>query len=180
MKMKKVLTLLLAGALTFSMGTSSVFASTEDEIAAAQAQKQEAQAGLAEAQANISGLESKKQELESYLAELDSQYNELTNSISELSIQAAEKEEQLKKVQSQLKKAQKAADKQYEAMKLRIQYIYENGGSNMLQLLLSSEGLSDFLNQANNIASLSTYDREMLKKYENTQKSIETQETQIK
>ncbi len=35
MKMKKVLTLLLAGALTFSMGTSSVFASTEDEIAAA-------------------------------------------------------------------------------------------------------------------------------------------------
>ena len=50
----------------------------------------------------------------------------------------------------------------------------------MLQLLLSSEGLSDFLNQANNIASLSTYDREMLKKYENTQKSIETQETQIK
>ena len=163
MKMKKVLTLLLAGALTFSMGTSSVFASTEDEIAAAQAQKQEAQAGLAEAQANISGLESKKQELESYLAELDSQYNELTNSISELSIQAAEKEEQLKKVQSQLKKAQKAADKQYEAMKLRIQYIYENGGNNMLQLLLSSEGLSDFLNQANNIASLSTYDREMLR-----------------
>ena len=65
-------------------------------------------------------------------------------------------------------------------MKLRIQYIYENGGNNMLQLLLSSEGLSDFLNQANNIASLSTYDREMLKKYENTQKSIETQETQIK
>ena len=52
MKMKKVLSLLLTGALTVSMGTS-VFASTEDQIAAAQAQKQEAQAGLAQAQANI-------------------------------------------------------------------------------------------------------------------------------
>ena len=49
MKMKKVLSLLLTGALTVSMGTS-VFASTEDQIAAAQAQKQEAQAGLAQAQ----------------------------------------------------------------------------------------------------------------------------------
>ena len=64
MKSKKVLSLLLACAVTVSMGTT-VFASTEDQIAAAQAQKQEAQAGLAQAQANISGLESKKQELES-------------------------------------------------------------------------------------------------------------------
>ena len=56
MKSKKVLSLLLACAVTVSMGTT-VFASTEDQIAAAQAQKQEAQAGLAQAQANISGLE---------------------------------------------------------------------------------------------------------------------------
>ena len=46
MKSKKVLSLLLACAVTVSMGTT-VFASTEDQIAAAQAQKQEAQAGLA-------------------------------------------------------------------------------------------------------------------------------------
>ena len=43
MKSKKVLSLLLGCAVTVSMGTT-VFASTEDQIAAAQAQKQEAQA----------------------------------------------------------------------------------------------------------------------------------------
>ena len=48
MKMKKVLTLLLTCVLTCAMG-SPVLASTQDEIAAAQAQKQEAQAGLAQA-----------------------------------------------------------------------------------------------------------------------------------
>ena len=72
MKMKKVLILLLTCVLTCSVGTP-VLATTQDEIAAAQAQKQEAQAGLAQTQANISSLESKKQELESYLAELDAQ-----------------------------------------------------------------------------------------------------------
>ena len=61
MSMKKVLSLMLTGALVISMETG-VFASTEDQIAAAQAQKQEAQAGLAQTQANISSLEDKKQE----------------------------------------------------------------------------------------------------------------------
>ena len=33
-------------------------------------------------------------------------------------------------------------------MKLRIVYMYENGGNSMLETLLSSESLADFLNQA--------------------------------
>ena len=178
MKCKKVLSLLLACAVTVSMGTT-VFASTEDQIAAAQAQKQEAQAGLAQAQANIDGLESKKQELESYLAELNSQYTELTDSISQLSIEAAEKEEELKNVQAELEVAKQNAEEQYEAMKIRIKYMYENGGSTMLQTLLSADSISDFLNQANNVATISTYDRNMLKKYEETQEQIKTQEAQV-
>ncbi len=175
MKTKKVLSLLLAGVLTISMGTS-VFASTEDQIAAAQAQKQEAQAGLAQAQANISSLESKKQELESYMAELDAQYNELTNTISKLSIEAAQKEDELKKIQLELARAKKKAEEQYDAMKLRIVYMYEKGGSSMLETLLASESLADFLNQANNISAISQYDRNMLKEYEETQKNIQTHE----
>ena len=178
MKSKKVLSLLLACAVTVSMGTT-VFASTEDQIAAAQEQKQEAQAGLAQAQANISDLESKKQELESYLSELNTQYTELTDSISQLSVEAAEKEEELKNVQAELEKAKQDAQDQYEAMKIRIKYMYENGGSSMLELLLSSNNLSDFLNEASNIASISTYDRNMLKKYEETQDAIKTQEAQV-
>ena len=175
MSMKRVLSLLLTGALIISMGTG-VFASTEDQIAEAQAQKQEAQAGLAQAQANISSLESKKQELESYMAELDAQYNELTNSISQLSIEAAEKEDELKKIQLELTKAKKRAEDQYEAMKLRIVYMYEKGGGSMLETLLASESIADFLNQANNISMMSEYDRNMLKEYEATQKNIQQHE----
>ena len=97
---KKVFSLLLAGMLTFSMGTTAY--ATEDAIADMQAQKQQAEAGLAQTQANIDSLQSKKQELESYLADLNAQYEDLTNSISELSIQAAEKEDELNKVKKEL------------------------------------------------------------------------------
>ena len=94
-------------------------------------------------------------------------------------MEAAEKEEELKNVQAELEKAKQDAQDQYEAMKIRIKYMYENGGSTMLELLLSSNNLSDFLNEANNIASISTYDRNMLKKYEETQEAIKTQEAQV-
>ena len=94
-------------------------------------------------------------------------------------MEAAEKEEELKNVQAELEKAKQDAQDQYEAMKIRIKYMYENGGSTMLELLLSSNNLSDFLNEASNIASISTYDRNMLKKYEETQEAIKTQEAQV-
>ena len=73
---KKVFSLLLAGMLTFSMGTTAY--ATEDAIADMQAQKQQAEAGLAQTQANIDSLQSKKQELENYLSDLNTQYEDLT------------------------------------------------------------------------------------------------------
>lgn len=171
---KRVFSLLLAGLLALTMGTT-VYA-TEDEIADMQAQRQEAQAGLAQTQANISSLEGKKQELENYLSDLNAQYEELTNAISELSIQAGEKENQLKEIKKELKSAKKAAQKQYEDMKLRIQYMYENGGASALETLLSSKDLAEFLNNAENVSKISQYDRKMLEKYENLQEMIREQE----
>lgn len=172
---KKAISLLLAGILTFSMGTP-VFA-TESEIADMQVQKQEAESNLAQTQSDISSMESKKQELESYLADLNTQYEELTNTISELSIQAGEKENQLKQIRAELKKAKKAEKKQYEDMKLRIQYMYENGGTSALETLLSSKDLAEFLNNAESVSKISQYDRNMLDKYVNLQNNIQEQET---
>lgn len=178
MKKKKVFSLLLAGVLAVSSGTV-VSASTEDEIAYAQEQKAAAESGLAQTEAAISSLEGKKQELENYLAELDAQYNELTNSVAELEAEAAAKEEELKQVQEDLEKAKKTAKKQYEAMKIRIVYMYEHGGSSMLEMLLSSRDLSEFLNQAENVSQISQYDRNMLKKYEEMRENIKNQEEQV-
>lgn len=179
MRNKKLIPVLLAGILTFTTGTGVYATDIDEQIADMQSQKAQAQAGLAQAQGNISSLESKRQELESYLAQLNSQYEELTDSVSQLSIQAAQKEEELQNMKLELAKAQKQSEQQYEAMKKRIVYMYENGGTTMLELLLSSSDLTQFMNRAENISQLSEYDRDMLKKYEDLQASIQEQEENL-
>lgn len=176
MRNRKFIPLMLAGVLVFSMNTSAYASGTEAEIANIQAERNAAEAELAQAQNNISSLEGQKQELENYLAELSAQYDELTNVISQLSVEAGEKENELKQLKKDLEKAKAAAQKQYEAMKIRIAYMYEKGGASALEMLLSSENFADFLNRANNIIQISDYDRDMLKKYENLQASIKEQE----
>ena len=178
MRFKKIFAMLLTGIMTVSMPGAVFASSTEEQIADVQAQKEAAQAELAQQQSDMASLESKKQELESYLEELNAQYTDLTNSVSELGIQAAEKEEQLKTLNTQLEEAKATADKQYQDMKKRIVYMYENGSASMLELLLSSEDLAQFLNRAENIAQISQYDRDMLAKYKALQADIKTQEEQ--
>ena len=179
MRFKKIFAMLLTGIMTVSVPGAVFAASTEEQIADVQAQKEAAQAELAQQQSNMASLESKKQELESYLEELNAQYTDLTNSVSELGIQAAEKEEQLKTLNTQLEEAKATADKQYQDMKKRIVYMYENGSASMLELLLSSEDLAQFLNRAENIAQISQYDRDMLAKYKALQADIKAQEEQV-
>ena len=178
MRFKKIFAMLLTGIMTVSMPGAVFAASTEEQIADVQAQKEAAQADMAQQQSNMVSLESKKQELESYLEELNAQYTDLTNSVSELGIQAAEKEEELKTLNTQLEEAKTTADKQYQDMKKRIVYMYENGSASMLELLLSSEDLAQFLNRAENIAQISQYDRDMLAKYKALQADIKAQEEQ--
>ncbi len=176
MRIRKIFPLLLAGVIGTAAPMTTYAATTEEQIADAQAQKEAAQTQLAQQQANMDSLESKKQELESYLGELNAQYDELTSSISDLSIQAAEKEEELKSLEEKLQEAKQISDKQYEDMKKRIVYMYEHGSASMLELLLSSEDLAQFLNRAENIAQISKYDRDMLDKYKTLQAQIKEQE----
>lgn len=176
MRIRKIFPLLLAGVIGTAAPMTTYAATTEEQIADAQAQKEAAQTQLAQQQANMDSLESKKLELESYLGELNAQYDELTSAISDLSIQAAEKEEELKSLEEKLQEAKQISDKQYEDMKKRIVYMYEHGSASMLELLLSSEDLAQFLNRAENIAQISKYDRDMLDKYKALQAQIKEQE----
>ena len=79
----------------------------------------------------------------------------------------------------ELKKAKKASADQYESMKLRIAYMYENAGTSALETLLSSESLAEFLNRAENAIQISTYDRDMLDKYVSLQKNIQENEKKV-
>ena len=179
MKRRKILSLLLAGIVATSCVVPVVGATTQEKIEAAQSEKAETESDLAATQERIQSLESQKAELEQYLQDLDSQYNTLTQNIEDLTVKAGEKSEELKKVQKELKEAKAKEKEQYESMKLRIAYMYENGQNSLFDILCQSTSFADFLNRADNVSKVAEYDRNMLAEYEETKQTISEHEDTI-
>ena len=69
---------------------------------------------------------------------------------------------------------------QYEDMKKRIKYMYENGNVQFIEILLESQTIADFLNKAEYINTISEYDRDMLDEFQAVVKKVEKQEAEIR
>ncbi len=117
-------------------------------------------------------LESLKSDAAAYVRQLDASLEEIANELERLEGEITEKEAQIEQTQAALAEAQETEKKQYESMKLRIKYMYEKGDSSYIDLLLSSESLSELLNKAEYIRRISEYDRRMLDEYIATKEQI--------
>ena len=162
-------------------GSVSVHAaSTQEQIEAVQEGKAQSESELAETQERIMDLEGQRGGLEGYLSELSQQYEDLSAGLEELTGKAKQKQKELKLVKKELKRAKEKEKEQYENMKIRISYMYENSKGNLLTSLLSADSFTDLLTRAENFMQISKYDREMLKKYEQTKEKVADQKTAIK
>ena len=68
---------------------------------------------------------------------------------------------------------------QYEAMKLRIKYMYEQGNDSYVELLLTSGSMSDMLNKVEYIEDLYAYDRKMLAEYQYVKEQVAEMKRQL-
>ena len=160
---KKILALML----TVMIGSAQVMtvsaAKTTDEL---EQQKAQTTAQLSETQDTINNLEEQKQAITSQIGELDAQLVVTMAAVESLKTDIANKQTEIEETQKKLAEAQQDQAEQYEALKDRIQYLYENGGNTAwASLLLSGEDLSDILNQAEYTQKMYDYDRECLEKY---------------
>ena len=64
-------------------------------------------------------------------------------------------------------------------MKLRIKFMYEHNEESYLALILTSESMGEMLNRAEYVTKISSYDRDMLTKYEETIKYIAEAKQQL-
>lgn len=96
--------------------------------------------------------------------------------------QLIETGEKITQTEEDLEAAEAKAEEQYADMKLRIKFMYEYGGADMLEALLSAEDFSDFINQADYISNVNSCDRQKLNELKETQEEIaslkETLETE--
>ena len=168
------------GLLAASLAAVPCYASsTQQKITDTKNAQQESQQKLNDTQSKIDSLESKKDDLEGYLQELNGQLGDLEENLQEIQTKSEETQKNLQKLKTELEAAKEKEAQQYEDMKLRIQYMYENSESSYMIMLLESNSISDFLSQAENMSQITTYDRNMLDEYKATTKEIEDKEADI-
>lgn len=163
---------------TFSTGDSDsvVHAMTKQE---AEDQKNEAQENEKEAKGVLESLEAQQNKIVQEVADLDAQATEIQTQITKQEAQSDDLKQEISETQKKLDEAQKAEDEQYEAMKQRIQYLYEEGEVEYMDALLSSMSFSDILNKSEYIDQMSEYDQKQLAKLVKTKNEIAQYESDL-
>ena len=158
-----------------SVSTSSNAASTEitsdnikdmeGQIDAAEKEKKDLQNSLTDLKKIKEELEQSKNDLTNYVKELDGNLADIEQKIAEFKQLIEEKEKEIEQTGKDLEEAQKREQEQYEAMKVRIQFMYERSDTFLLEVLLSADSFGEFLNKADYIEQIAAYDRKMLNEY---------------
>ena len=149
-----------------------VYASETEEIKQLEAERQQAleiieelKSSITSVQKDIEHLTIEKNSIQSYINSLDAQMSIVTNEISNFENKIEEKIVSIKETKRSLEHAKEVCDQQYEAMKLRIRYMYENGKSSMLEIFIGSKSMEEMLKQATFVEAVYEYDRDMLDEY---------------
>ena len=164
--MKKRIVCLMVAVMMMGTQVATVSASREEELREEQAWTS---AQLDATYSQIDQLYAAKEQLQNEIAALDANLVNVMVSIQTLEGDISNKQADIEQTQSDLQKAQNAKDKQYEAMKQRIQYLYEKGGNDAwFQMMVNAENLSELLTKAEYTQKMYDYDRQSLEKYANT------------
>ena len=178
------LILVLAAGIPIQASSASTEKVTEDaastkSLQEAQDEKAQLEKALKEAQSTIEDLRDSKGDIESKVTELNQQLLDISARITDLENQLTAKSEDIQETKDELAGAKEREAQQYADMTVRIQFMYENGQTSYLEALLSSRNISEFLNSADYIAQIQSYDRQKLTEYQDTVESIVNLEAQL-
>lgn len=167
-KRKRILKAITSIILIAAMTYTSVFATVSEEKGNLSDLNDERES-IANQQQE---LEANKSKTENYIKDIDNQLTKLATDIYKTGQRLEKTQTQIDKTTKKLHNAEESITVQYADMKLRIKYMYENGDTQMLDLILNSKSITDFLNKAEYITELTQYDRQMLDKMKRTKQEI--------
>ena len=159
---KRVVSLLLVSALCLSM---TVIADASE---------------ISETEKKAKELENQKKETEGEKESLENQLNEILTEMEETKAKIEAKELEVREKEEELVQAKIDENDQYQSMKKRIKYMYENGNSQFIEILCESKSIGEFLNNAEYITTISEYDRDMLTEFQHIVEAVTQQEEMLK
>jgi cell wall-associated NlpC family hydrolase len=165
---------LLVFVLTGSLALGASMVPAVSASTAAEKKRDEAKKKLNETNQDIEELEDDQENMESDLQEASGQLSELLVKQDSLKVDIKNKQAEVDTANQKLAEAQRVEQEQYEAMKLRIQYMYENGTeTSLLMAVLEADGLADMLNRIEYATDLHQSDRDLMDTYEAATKKVE-------
>lgn len=134
-------------------------------ISGVKKEQQKTQNNLNSVNQQITAIQSNQAQAQEELDQLSDQLVDILTSIDICQDEIAVKEKEIEQAKKDYEDAQKKEEDQYASMKKRIQFMYEQGDSAYLQVLLESQNYADMVNKADYIESLYEYDKQLLAGY---------------
>lgn len=163
------MTLAVTGVTT--AGVQTAYATT---LSKAREQKSQAQSNLNNVTDQIDQLKSQQTALQAQINEVDADLVQVLVDLDVISGEIEDKKIELAQAESDLEDAKEKEAEQYESMKQRIRYMYENGSSSYLDAFVGAGSFADILNRVENFSKVYNYDRNLLIEYQNTKAEVET------
>lgn len=146
----------------------------------AQNKKDEAEENLKDVEDEMDDIKDKQDEVEGELKDVRKQLSNLISQQNALEAEIGSTQATLEQTQVELEEAKKDAQNQYEAMKLRIKFMYENSSNDSLwAAIFESNGIADMLNRVEYISTIYESDRELTEQYKETVAKVEEKERQL-
>ncbi|CDA68200.1 putative uncharacterized protein [Clostridium sp. CAG:510] len=162
-----------------SVPSFSYAVTTQDRLNEALKDKDEIKDRLDSKNDHIDDLKDTEAGLQADLKDLNAQMTAVSSKLEELEGQIADKEEAIRITGEEIEEAKKTEAWQYDCMVKRIQYMYESGETDYLELLFSAQSFSDFLNYSDYFSAIADYDENMMAEYEATRQRIEEEEAKL-
>ncbi len=165
-----VLVFVLAGSLTAgACAVPNVYAKTEAE------KKRDAYKKKLKAKnSDIANIKDSQSDVKDNITVAAAKMKTLLSKQEQLKSDIKDKQNEVEQANKKLEEAKEEEQNQYDAMKLRIQYLYENSTDNSIwSAILESNGLSDMLNRIEYATDLYKSDRELMTSYQNAVKKVE-------
>lgn len=170
---------LVAAGLVAILGISCFQSASASALSKAKSKKSEAQTALDNANADIENIQSQQQELQSQIDALDADLVNIIMNLDILEGELSDKQTELDNVTAQLAQAQEDEQNQYDAMKKRIVYMYENGDDSYIEALVGATDFSDLLNRLEYAQQIYDYDRNLLTQYQETVQQVADLKSQV-
>lgn len=175
--MKKIILKLIAIIIiTIICLQYNVLAASKSELSA---DSKETQQKIDDAKEELEGIKTEKSETLQQVEELMSKISQKQNEIDDLDSEIADLNSQIQDAQNKLNEKQENYDKQEKLLEERLVATYEAGETSYLDVLLSSDSLTDLISNYYLISEITENDLNLMDKIKKEQEEIENAKTTL-